>query len=129
MAPLINPQGIDPLELEYYIRNINMNYINVYKVEPKLKRALELFRNVKEKAAPLLSAGNPHELMRALEVNDILELSEIHARASLMRTESRMSPCHYRLDFPEPDDNNWAGIILTARMANGEPQYAREKIE
>jgi len=54
----------------------------------------------KEKAVPVLSAENPHELMRAIEVQDIIELSEIHARASLARTESRMTPCHYRVDYP-----------------------------
>jgi succinate dehydrogenase/fumarate reductase flavoprotein subunit len=129
MQPLTNPGGIDPLELEYYIRNINMNYINVYKSEPKLKHALKLFQNAKEKALPLLCARNPHELMRALEVIDILDLSEIHARTSLMRTESRLTPCHYRMDFPESDDANWGGMILTAHSLNGEPEYLREKVD
>jgi succinate dehydrogenase/fumarate reductase flavoprotein subunit len=129
MAPLNVTDGVDALELEDYVRNINMNYINVYKVEPKLKRALQLFKTAREQAVPLLSARNPHELMRTIEVMDIIEQSEIHAQASLLRTESRMSPCHYRIDYPQSDDANWAGIILTARSVKGEAQYARERLE
>jgi succinate dehydrogenase/fumarate reductase flavoprotein subunit len=129
MAPLGHTGGVDALELEHYVRNVNMNYINVRKVEPKLKRAIELFALARQKAVPILSAENPHELMRALEVRDIIDLSEVHARASLERTESRMSPCHYRLDYPERDDANWAGLILTAQMVDGKARYAREKME
>jgi hypothetical protein len=33
MAPLNVTDGVDALELEDYVRNINTNYINVYKVE------------------------------------------------------------------------------------------------
>jgi succinate dehydrogenase/fumarate reductase flavoprotein subunit len=128
MAPLGRAEGIDALELEHYVRNINMNYINVRKVEPKLKRARELFELVRQKAVPALGAGNPHELMRALEVQDIIDLSEVHAQASLERTESRMAPSHYRLDYPRPDDANWAGLVLTAQMVDGKAKYVREKM-
>jgi succinate dehydrogenase/fumarate reductase flavoprotein subunit len=129
MAPLGHTGGVDALELEHYVRNVNMNYINVRKVEPKMKRALELFTLARQKAVPIISAENPHELMRALEVRDIIDLSEVHAQASLLRTESRMSPCHYRLDYPQQDDANWAGLVLTAQMVAGEARYAREKME
>jgi succinate dehydrogenase/fumarate reductase flavoprotein subunit len=129
MAPLNNREGLIPLELEDYVRNVNMNYINIRKIEPRLKRALEIFKTTKEKAVPVLSAENPHELMRAVEVQDILDLSEIHARASLTRTESRMTPCHYRVDFPQSDDANWAGKIITVRNVSGEARYTPEVLE
>jgi succinate dehydrogenase/fumarate reductase flavoprotein subunit len=93
-APLNHKGGANPLELEDYVRKINMNYINVYKVEPKLKRAITLLETVRNDFVPLLSAANPHELIHVLEVQDIIELSELHAQASLIRTESRMVPSH-----------------------------------
>jgi succinate dehydrogenase/fumarate reductase flavoprotein subunit len=129
MAPLGCQEGVDALELEDYVRGINMNYINVRKIEPKMKRAIELFRAAREKAIPELGAANPHELMRALEVQEILELSEIHAQASLVRTESRMVPCHYRIDYPRQDDANWAGKIITVQNVSGEATCRLEHLE
>ena len=93
-----------------------------------IKRAIELFDIARDKAVPHLTADNPHNLVHALEVQDIIDISEIHARASLMRTESRMVPGHYRLDYPKQDDKNWAGKIITARLANGEPRYEVEEM-
>jgi succinate dehydrogenase/fumarate reductase flavoprotein subunit len=129
MAPLNNKDGVVPLELEDYVRNVNMNYINIKKVEPKMKRALEIFKMAKEKAVPVLSAKNPHELMRAIEVQDIIDISEIHAQASLERKESRMTPCHYRVDYPQQDDATWAGKIITVQKVKGESTYTPEVLE
>ena len=129
MAPLAHQGGADPLELEEYVRQVNTNYVNVRKVEPKLKRAVALQQEVRNNIVPLLSAANPHELMHALEVQDIIELSEMHAQASLMRTESRMTPSHYRMDHPDQDNENWGNIIITAQNIDGKARYARERIE
>jgi succinate dehydrogenase/fumarate reductase flavoprotein subunit len=129
LAPLTHKGGVDPLELEDYVRSINMNYINIRKVEPKLKRAIALLQEVRNDIVPLLSASNPHELMHVLEVQDIIELSELHAQASLMRTESRMVPSHYRVDYPKQDDENWSNIIITEQKIDGETKYVRERIE
>jgi succinate dehydrogenase/fumarate reductase flavoprotein subunit len=128
-APLVYKGGVDPLELEDYVRKINMNYVNVRKIEPKLKRAVALLQDAKKDFVPLLSADNPHELMHALEVQDIIELSELHVQASLMRTESRMAPSHYRVDYPKQDNENWGKIIITAQNIDGETRYTRELVE
>jgi succinate dehydrogenase/fumarate reductase flavoprotein subunit len=129
MAPLAHQGGADPLELEEYVRQVNTHYVNVRKVEPKLKRAVALHQEVRNSIVPLLSAANPHELMHALEVQDIIELSEMHAQASLMRTESRMTPSHYRMDYPDQDNENWGNIIITAQNIAGKTSYTRERIE
>ena len=54
-----------------------------------------------------MRAREPHELMRALEAHSILDCAEMAARASLYRTESRWGLYHYRVDYPETDDDNW----------------------
>ncbi|MBN2062997.1 MAG: FAD-binding protein [Deltaproteobacteria bacterium] len=126
LSPLGSTGIVDPLELEDYVRKINMNYINIRKTESKLRRAIELFNMAREKAVPHLTADNPHNLVHALEVQDIIDISEIHARASLLRTESRMVPGHYRLDYPKQDDEKWAGKIITARSIDGKARYEIE---
>jgi succinate dehydrogenase/fumarate reductase flavoprotein subunit len=128
LSPLGSRGIVDPLELEHYVRDINMNYINIRKTKAKLKHAIEKFRIVREKAIPSLTADNPHNLVHALEVQDIIDLSEIHAWASLLRTESRMIPGHYRVDYPEQDDAKWASKILTAQYVKGEAVYKVEEM-
>jgi succinate dehydrogenase/fumarate reductase flavoprotein subunit len=126
-APLGSKGDVNPLELEEYVRKINMNYVGVHKIEPRLKKAAEIMRTVKEKFTPALTAKDPHEQMRALEVQDIIELSELHARFSLLRTESRDTPNHYRIDYPKQDDEHWKNTIITARNVAGEARYEIEK--
>lgn len=113
---------VNPLELEDYIRQINYDYIGLHKIKPKLERAVELIRFARTGAVPLLTAKNPHELMRAIEVQDIIDISEMHASSSIIRNESRLIPQHYREDFPETDEN-WEGKIVTAIKVAGEFKY------
>jgi succinate dehydrogenase/fumarate reductase flavoprotein subunit len=118
---------VNPLELEDYVRQVNYNYIGIHKTKPKLERAIELIRLAKEGAVPLLVANNPHELMRAIEARNIIEISELHAQSSLMREESRLIPIHYREDYPELD-SEWDGKVTTARKVAGEIKYDIENL-
>ena len=128
-APLGNKGDVNPLELEDYVRKINMNYIGLHKIEPRLKRAAEIMKVVRERFVPSLVASDPHELMRALEVQDIIELSELHAQFSLLRTESRDVPSHYRVDYPGQDDEHWKNTIVTVENVAGEAKYDIERME
>ena len=53
--------------------------------------------------------------MRALEVNNLVEISTLIARAALERRESRLAPFHFRSDYPEKDDANWRGFVVLKR--------------
>lgn len=127
-APLGRKEGVNALELEDYVRKIMMNYVQIYKVEPRLKRALELLKVIKEKFVPALAAGKPHELMNALEVQDIIDVAEIHTQAALLRTETRMPPYHYRVDYPEQDDVHWKKNIVIQNVA-GEMKCTLETLD
>jgi succinate dehydrogenase/fumarate reductase flavoprotein subunit len=117
----------NPLELEDYIRQVNYNYVGIHKVKPRLERAINLIRRAREGAVPLLVANNVHELMRAIEVQNIIEISELHAHSSLIREESRLVPIHYREDYPELDPK-WDGKIITERKVAGEVKYRVESL-
>lgn len=124
LAPLrLGRHGENALELEHYVRQVNKNYVHIRKVEPRLKRALELLKVVRERFLPFLGARNAHELMRVLEIQDIVELAEVHAYTSLLRTESRLGACHYRMDYPNRDDVNWTKNIVV-RNVDGEMEYS-----
>jgi succinate dehydrogenase/fumarate reductase flavoprotein subunit len=127
LAPLTRQGTVEPLELEDYVRKINLNYIGVHKVAPRLKRAADIMKMIQERYSPALTADDPHDLMRAIEVQDIIQLSELHAGFSLLRNESRDTPNHYRVDYPRQDDEHWKNTIVTARNVAGEAKYEIER--
>ena len=117
---------VDPMELESYIRQINNNYVGIHKYSSKMQRGLELLSRARDSSVPLLTANNPHELMRAIEVQQIMEVSETHIQSSLIRDESRLEPAHYRVEFPVQDPK-WDNMIVTVKNVAGEKKYEVEK--
>jgi succinate dehydrogenase/fumarate reductase flavoprotein subunit len=82
------------------------DYLQPPKVTRKMEIGLQRFEAIREDL-DRLSARNPHELMRAMEVHAIRDCAEMAARASLYRTESRWGLYHYRVDHPQRNDADW----------------------
>ena len=118
---------VNPLELEDYIKHVNHNYVGVYKLEARMKRGLELLQRAKDGAVPLLTAKSPHELMRAFEVQDVLEISQLHTNMSIIRDESRLGQVHYRVEYPDMDPK-WDNMIVTAKKVGADTKYEVEKL-
>ena len=75
-----------------------------------LKRGIERLNEIKKNAS--FKAENPHELMRCLEVQSIIDNAEMVLNASLERRESRRAPFgFYRADFPEQNDKEWLAFL------------------
>ena len=117
---------VDPMELESYVRNINNNYVGIHKYTSKMRRGLELLERARDSSVPLLTANNPHELMRTIEVQQIMEVSETHIQSSLIRDESRLEPAHFRVEYPVQDPK-WDNMIVTVKNVAGEKKYEVEK--
>ena len=128
-APMGRKDGVNPLQVEDLVRKILTNYNGIRKTEPKLKRCLEHLQAINERLVPALVANNPHELMRAIEVQDIIEIGEMHTRAGLLRTESRYIPAHYRMDYPEQDDEKWLNKCIALYKADGEMRHSIETLD
>lgn len=118
---------VDPLEMEDYVRRINLDYVGLFKYTSKMERGLELLKRVQETAVPQLTANTPHELMRAIEAQQILEISRMHIQSSLMRTESRLVPVHYRVEYPERDPK-WENMVIQCTKADGHTKYEIVKL-
>ncbi|MBZ5515704.1 MAG: succinate dehydrogenase flavoprotein subunit [Acidobacteriia bacterium] len=57
------------------------------------------------------------ELLEAIELGNLLDLSEVLVESALGRQESRGA--HWREDFPQRDDINWLKHTLAYKTANG----------
>lgn len=118
LAPLKVKDGTEPMELECAVRNISETYIGTFKSEGKLREGIRRLGSLKREFLPSLMAKNPHYLMRALEVRNIVELTEIHMQACLERKETRGS--YVRVDHPEMDDSR-TSIMALQHLDGGEP--------
>jgi succinate dehydrogenase/fumarate reductase flavoprotein subunit len=63
------------------------------------------------------SVGKISDLVRCLELENMLLLSEVVCQAALLRDESRGS--HYRTDFPEEENDRWLKNIVVKKGETG----------
>jgi succinate dehydrogenase / fumarate reductase flavoprotein subunit len=94
-----------------------------------MRRALESLKTLKERAAKVSVTGNREYnpgWHTALDIQNLLTVSEIIARAALERKESRGG--HFRDDFPEKDPSYGKFNIVIKRGSSGEMQVTREPI-
>lgn len=75
----------------------------ILKTESGLSRSLEKMEQAKEEILPLMTAPDPHYLMKLVEARSMALITEMYLRASLMRKESRSG--HYREDYPDRGGN------------------------
>jgi succinate dehydrogenase/fumarate reductase flavoprotein subunit len=128
MAPLQCADGIPPNQLEYKLRRMVNDYLQPPKATRKMELGLERFAEIGEDIRQL-SAADPHELMRAMEVQHIHDCANMAARASLFRTESRWGLYHYRADFPERNDAEWFTHCHLRKSADGKMESIKRPVE
>jgi len=110
-APLKWADGIGWQELNMCISRIMQHYCGDIKSEELLTTGLGLLKDMQNNEAPQLSAKNPHELVRALEVLNVITNAEIVLNACLVRKASS-KPLHFRRsDFPEIDPPEWNKLV------------------
>jgi len=127
-APLQREGGLPPNQVEYKLRRMVNDYLQPPKVTRKMELGLERFEAIREDLDHL-SARDPHELMRALEVHAIRDCAEMAARASLFRTESRWGLYHARVDFPHRNDAEWFCHVQLQQNERGEMTCFKRAIE
>jgi succinate dehydrogenase/fumarate reductase flavoprotein subunit len=128
LAPLHREDGIPPHQVEYKLRRLVNDYLQPPKVTRKMEIGLDRFAEIRADLE-MMSAEDPHELMRANEVSFILDCAEMAAHASLYRTESRWGLYHYRVDYPETDNGDWFVHVQTKKGEDGTPVNFKRNIE
>ena len=78
---------------------------------------LNYLRDLRERCTAEIKAANAHELMRAAEVCELLDIGETIARCALERRETRYN--HIRTDFPFPDPKYMDSFLTAARVDGG----------
>jgi succinate dehydrogenase/fumarate reductase flavoprotein subunit len=100
--------------IEYKLRNMINEYLPSPKNTMKLNTALWWIKRFRKDITDV-NVHDPHELMRTLELQYILDCAEMSARSSLIREESRWGLIHFRVDFPNIDNQNWLKHVIVQR--------------
>ena len=111
------------------LQQVQKKYANLDKSSPKynemlLKQGLELLEEYEREYVPKLVCRNPHELMRAHEVLDILEVSKMIINACMLRRSSSQPLCFERNDYPDMDPAE-DSCFITIYQENGEIKSRR----
>ncbi len=81
-----------------------------------LEESLEEIERIRSAVSELRTADGK-EMTSALELQNMLLVSEMVSRAALVRTESRGA--HYRSDYPEEDNSHWLKRVVIRKVDSG----------
>ena len=125
----------EPMEFETKIRMITERYTGIFRSAGKLKEGLTRLADVRRDWLHRIAATTPHELMRAMDCHNLIDLAEVHFKSALMREDTRAS--FYRKDFPQRNPA-WDKKVIYSYEKEGEtvtekgefpeikPDYAEE---
>jgi succinate dehydrogenase/fumarate reductase flavoprotein subunit len=111
-----SPGTQSPREFKRALQDSNWRDLLFVRTAEGLLRVLAKVENIRAEFAAHLCVKTPRDLVEALELRNLLTTTELVARASLMRQETRGA--HYRPEFPERNDAEWRKCI-TIKQANG----------
>ncbi len=121
-------EGLGWKEFNLAITRIMQNYCGEIKSRELLNIGLKLLENLETKEAPNLYARNPHELIRSLEVINILTNAKLIINSCLVRKASSKHLHFIRSDYPEMDPLEWHKFI-TVKLENNKVKVGKLPID
>jgi len=129
LEPFGREDGENPYKVEHELQTMMQDLVGIVRKEDEIRRALDGLKILRERALKVSVTGNREYnpgWHTALDLQSLLTVSEIVARAALERKESRGG--HFRDDFPEKDPNYGKFNIVVRKGPSGEMQVTREPI-
>jgi succinate dehydrogenase / fumarate reductase flavoprotein subunit len=129
LEPFERPGGDGPYQVQYELQELMQDLVGIVRREEEMARALDGIRRLQERARRVAVSGhreyNPG-WHTALELRNLLTVSEAVTRAALDRRESRGG--HFRDDFPTKDPAYGTFNTVVRRGPDGEMQVERRPI-
>jgi len=121
--------GEGPYQVEHDLQSMMQELVGIVRRDEEIRRALDHLKTLRERSRKVSVTGNREYnpgWHTALDLHNLLTVSEIIARAALERKESRGG--HFRDDFPDKDPGHARFNIVIRRGQGGEMQVTREQI-
>jgi succinate dehydrogenase / fumarate reductase flavoprotein subunit len=117
LAPFEQTQGENPYAIHEDLRTMMQKYVGIVRTEEDLKIALDELSKLRQRAAKAKVGGNIQYnpgWHLALDLHNMLDISEAVTRAALERQESRGA--HTREDFPDANNAKWGKVNVVIRQ-------------
>ncbi len=115
------PAGENPYQIQYDLQETMQNLVGIVRLEDEMQQALRATAQLHVRAEQVGVAGNReynNGWHTAIDVGNMLVVSEAITRAALLRKESRGA--QFREDFPQKDPEWGKHNIVIKRAADGE---------
>jgi succinate dehydrogenase / fumarate reductase flavoprotein subunit len=118
LAPFERAEGPNPFLLHDDLKDKMQAFVGIIRNEDDLKQGLREIERIGEASRRVKVDGNRHfnsAWHQAIDMRNMLIVSEAMARAALTRKESRGG--HAREDFPEMDKSHFSKVNVTLRQS------------
>ncbi|MFP6618471.1 MAG: fumarate reductase/succinate dehydrogenase flavoprotein subunit, partial [Pirellulaceae bacterium] len=125
LKPFNSSDGENPYAIHEDLRDLMQENVGIVRTQSDLEEALVEIEKLRQRAATVTIGGNIQYnpgWHLALDLTNMLDISEVVTRAAIKRTESRGA--HTREDYPETD-TAWGGFNLV--VSQSEAGLAIEK--
>lgn len=129
LAPFERDGGEGPYAVQYALQEMMQDLVGIVRQEKEMLEALERIQELKVREERVGVNGNREYnpgWHTAIDLNNLLTVSEMVTKAALERKESRGA--HFRDDYPKKDDKFGTFNIVIRKGAGGEMQVRREPI-
>jgi succinate dehydrogenase / fumarate reductase flavoprotein subunit len=122
--------GENPYAVQHDLQNSMQELVGIVRTEPEMARALDALSKLKARAAKVGVTGhreyNPG-WHTAIDLSNLLTVSEAITRASLERRESRGA--QFREDFPNKSEEYGKFNLVLRKGPDGQMQVIRQPLE
>ena len=121
--------GESPYQIQYDLQDTMQELVGIVRNQAEMDEAVEKIAALKKRADQAVAPGNREYnpgWHTALDLHNLLTISEAVARTAAQRKESRGA--HFREDYPEKSED-WGGNSLVVRKGgDGKMEISREPV-
>ncbi|HEX2898051.1 MAG TPA: fumarate reductase/succinate dehydrogenase flavoprotein subunit [candidate division Zixibacteria bacterium] len=124
-----NSNSTGPFQIQYELQEFMQNLVGIVRTENEMKQALERIGQLKQKAASVGVGGNREYnpgWHTALDLDNLLTVSEAITRAGIERKESRGA--HHRSDYSEKSEQFAKVNLAIKKGTDGQMQVSQVPI-
>jgi succinate dehydrogenase / fumarate reductase flavoprotein subunit len=122
-------KGEGPYQVQHDLQHMMQDLVGIVRRADEMDHALEELRKLRDRACGVGVTGNREYnggWHTALDLRNLLTVSELITRAAIERKESRGA--HFREDYPQKSEAEGHSNIVLRRSESGEPQLIREPL-
>ena len=130
LAPFEREGGESPYGVQYELQDMMQEKVGIVRLQTEMEQAVEEIGKLRKRAEKVFVPGNReynNGWHTAMDLPNLLTVSELIARAAAERQESRGA--HFRDDFPEKSVECGKFNIVVHKGADGEPVLTRTPLK